>query len=144
MDNKETLVACFGIDADIANDKGVRSNNILLKKYKYIISLLKNFYKYKPKEFMININGKKIKSKFTTIAICNGMYYGRGFNIGPNSLINNDYIDVYIINELDKLNMFKLILKMKKGKHEHSKYVKKFSVKNLTIKSKDTVNKYRW
>ena len=133
-------VACFGIDADIANDKGVSSNNIILKKYKYIISLLKNFYKYKPKEFTININSEKINTNFTTIALCNGMYYGRGFNIGPYSQINNGLIDVYLVKELDKIKMLKLILKMKKGKHEESKYVEKYNVKNLIIKSKNKVN----
>lgn len=132
-------VACFGIDADIANDKNVMSSKLFLKKYKYIISLIKHFYKYTSRKFSININGKKINDIFVTIALCNGMYYGSGFNIGPNSEINNGLIDVYIVKAVNKLKMLNLILKMKNGKHENSIYVDKYSVKSLSINSKDKV-----
>lgn len=132
-------VACFGIDADIANDKSVMSSKLFLKKYKYIISLIKHFYKYSSREFRININGKKIKDKFVTIVICNGMYYGGGFNIGPNSLVSNGLIDVYIVNDVNKLKMLNLILKMKNGKHEGCDGIEKYNVKNLIIKSKNRV-----
>lgn len=131
-------VACFGIDADIANDSTVIKLKIL-KKYKYIINLIKHFYKYKSREFVVEINNKKIKGKYVTIALCNGMYYGSGFNIGPKSKINDGLIDVYLVNNLNKLKMINLILKMKKGKHEKHKAVEKYNLKSLSIKSRDKI-----
>lgn len=130
--------ACFGIDADIANGSTIIGSKIF-KKYKYIINLIKNFYKYNSREFCVEVNGKKIKDKFVIIVLSNGMYYGSGFNIGPKSLLNNGYVDVYFVKEVNKIKMLQLILSMRNGKHEKYKEVEKYIVKDLIIKSKQNV-----
>ena len=67
------------------------------------------------------------------------MYYGSGFNIGPNSIINNGLIDVYLVNDMNKFKMLNLIIKMKNGKHEGRLGVEKYSVKSLIINSKSRI-----
>ena len=73
-------VACFGIDADVANSKDDIKSKFLPKSSSYIVSLLNTFFKYKNKNFEVKINNMSIKDKFATIAVCNGSYYGNGFN----------------------------------------------------------------
>lgn len=129
--------ACFGIDADVANNT-VKSK-ILTKKQKYNLSLVKTFFKYKPKELEIKINEELIKDKFTTIAVCNGMYYGSGYNIAPSSKLNNNLINVYVAKNMNKRSMINLILKMKHGKHENEKNISKYITNKLTINSNKNI-----
>lgn len=127
--------ACFGIDADVANNKNMVKTKLIPKKQKYNISLVYNFFKYKCRQFEVKINEENIIDNFTTIAVCNGSFYGRGYNIAPSSNLQDGLLDVYIAPKLNKLSMIKLILKMKKGQHENSKHIKYIKTNKLSIKS---------
>lgn len=127
--------ACFGIDADVANNKNIVKTKLIPKKQKYNISLVYNFFKYKCRKFEIKINEKQIVDNFTTIAVCNGSFYGSGYNIAPSSNLQDGLLDVYIAPKLNKLSMLKLILKMKKGQHENSKHIQYIKTNKLSIKS---------
>ena len=125
--------ACFGIDADVANNKNIVKTKLIPKKQKYNISLIYNFFKYKCRSLKININNEILEDEFTTIAVCNGKYYGSGYNISPRASITDGLMDVYIAKKLNKLSMLKLILKMKNGKHETSKHIIHYQAKKLSI-----------
>lgn len=127
--------ACFGIDADVANNKEIVKTKLIPKKHKYTISLLYNFLKYKCRTFAVKIENKEINNDFATIAIANGTFYGGGYNIGPKSNLNDGKFEVYLAPKLNKLSMIKLILQMKKGQHEESKRIEKIVTNKLTIKS---------
>lgn len=127
--------ACFGIDADVANNKNIVKTKLIPKKHKYNIALVYNFFKYKCRKFEFKCNEETIVDNFTTIAVCNGSYYGSGYNIGPSSNLQDGLLDVYIAHKLNKVSMLKLILQMKKGKHENSKHIKHFKTNKLSIKS---------
>ena len=104
-------------------------------KQKYNISLLYNFFKYKCRPLEVTINNRVIKDEYTTIAICNGDFYGGGYNIGPSSKLNDGKFEVYLVPKLNKISMIKLILAMKKGKHENSKRLEKITTDKILIKS---------
>ena len=127
--------ACFGIDADVANNKNVVKTKLIPKKQKYNIALVYNFFKYKCRKLEVQCNEELIVDNFTTIAVCNGSYYGSGYNIGPSSNLQDGVLEVYVVKRLNKISMLKLILEMKKGKHEKSKHVKYFKTNKLSIKS---------
>lgn len=127
--------ACFGIDAEVANNKNMIKTKLIPKKQKYNISLLYNFFKYKCRNFAIKIENREINDDFATIAICNGTFYGGGYNIGPKSVLNDGKFEVYLAPKLNKISMIKLILQMKKGQHEESKRIEKIVTDKLSIKS---------
>ena len=127
--------ACFGIDAEVANNKNVIKTKLIPKKQKYNIALLYNFFKYKCRTFAVKIENKEINDDFATIAVCNGTAYGGGYRIGPKSILNDGKFEVYLAPKLNKLAMLKLIMQMKKGEHEASKRIEKIVTDKLTIKS---------
>ena len=130
--------ACFGIDADVAYNKNMIKASWIPKKSKYNIALLYTFFKYKCRNLTVTIDNKEINKDFATIVICNGSYYGGGYNIGPSSTLNDGSFEVYLAPKLNKLAMIKLILKMKDGKHEDSKRLQKYITNKLHIKSPKT------
>ena len=127
--------SCFGIDADVANNKNIVKTKLIPKKQKYNIALIYTFFKYKCRELEVEVNNEKYNDLYTTIAICNGSYYGSGYNIAPISDLQDSLLDVYLVPKLKKLSMIKLILKMKKGKHQDSDKLKYFKTNKITLKS---------
>lgn len=128
-------VACFGIDAEIGNNNDFVHSKFIPKKLRYTMSLLYHFLTYKDREYTIKINDEVYKDLYTTVTVCNGKYYGGGYKIGYNSLLDDGLIDVYLVPKLNKIDTAKLILGMNKGKHETSKKVKKIPTTNLIITS---------
>ena len=128
-------VACFGIDADVANKKGEVTSKLIPKSQIYNASLLKTFSQYKCRNLEIEINGETLSGEYTTVAVCNGVYYGNGYKISPNSNPTNGLLDVYVVDKVNKLRMVNLILKMKEGNHLNEKEVHHYQTNKMIIKS---------
>lgn len=128
-------IACFGIDADVANNKEKVTSKLIPKSQRYNASLLKTFSKYKCRQLEIEINGEKLNGEFTTVAVCNGNYYGNGYQISPSSNLTNGSVDVYVADKVNKLRMIQLILKMKNGKHLQEREIHYYKTAKMTIKS---------
>lgn len=127
--------ACFGIDADVANNKSHFKSKILPKSQAYNYAVIKSFSTFKSRNFEIDLNSQKYKGKYVTIAVCNGGYYGNGYYINPYYKLNNNLIDVYFVEHLNKLDLALLILKMKQGKHIKDNRVKHIKTNKIILKS---------
>lgn len=75
------------------------------------------------------------KDEFLISAICNGSYYGSGFNTAPAGKIDDGIINLVLAKKFPTLFLPSLILKYKKGKHHSSKYLSELKVKSGTIKA---------
>lgn len=128
-------IACFGVDADIANDERFIHSKIIPRPWRYNVGVLYHFLSYKPKSFEVAINDEIINGDFTTIALCNARYYGGGYKIGPSSLADDGEIEVYLVDKLNKIDMAKTILSMKEGQHEYSPHIIKKKTNSLSISS---------
>ncbi len=128
-------ITCFGIDADIANESDIIHSKIIPKSQRYNAGILYHFFKYKARELEIIVDGKTYSNYYTTVAVCNGKYYGGGYKVGTNSSLVDGKVDVYMVEKMAKINMARLILGMNEGKHEKSKKLKKVSTDKLIIKS---------
>lgn len=131
--------SCFGIDADIANTEKLVHSNLLPKSQRYNISIIKNFLIYKPRHLKLLINGIEYEDKYNTVVLCNGRYYGGGFKVGTNALLDDGYLDVYLARKTSRIRMLKLLLNIKRGKHEFDNSVEKISAKKVYIESETKV-----
>jgi YegS/Rv2252/BmrU family lipid kinase len=131
-------VACFGIDADVGNNKVKVTSKLIPKSQRYNVALLKTFSQYKCRQLEIDINGEKLNGEYTTIAVCNGMYYGNGYKISPTSNPTNGLLDIYVVDKVNKIKMAKLILKMKDGNHLNEKEIHHYQTQKISIKSPES------
>lgn len=128
-------LVCFGVDADIANDETFVDSKIIPRSQRYNASIVTNFLQYRGRYMKLITNNLTFEDYFTTIAVCNGKYYGKGFKMGPNARIDDGLLDVYLFNNMNKISMVKTILGVKKGKHEHSSKVKSLQANKLVVES---------
>lgn len=133
-------LVCFGIDADIANDETFNDSKIIPRSQRYNAGIVSNFIHYQGKEMKITIDNLVYEKKFATVAVCNGKYYGRGFEMGPHARIDDGILDVYFVDDMSKLELIKVILSLKKGKHENSSKVTSFQTDKLVIESAKAIS----
>jgi YegS/Rv2252/BmrU family lipid kinase len=126
-------VACTGIDAEIGNNMDKLRNTIIPTSQLYNASIVYTFAKFKYKKIKLKTSIKNIESKYTILSICNGSYYGGGFKIAPKSRLEDGLLDIYYVEEMPKLKMIPLILKLKKGKHEGRRKVHKFRTNHIEL-----------
>lgn len=146
LPNKETLidigkingkyfinVACTGIDAEVANNIDKLRNTIIPTSQIYNVSIIYTFITFKHKKMKLKTNVKNIETKYTILSICNGAYYGGGFNIAPKSTLTDGLLDIYYAEEMPKIKMIPLILRLRKGKHEGKRRIHKFRTNHIEL-----------
>ena len=79
-------VACFGIDADIANDDKIVHNKFIPRSMQYKVGVLKHIILFKPYNFTMKWDKNNISKKLSLVTVCNGGYYGGGFHINPDGI----------------------------------------------------------
>lgn len=132
-------VACTGVDAEVANNVDILRKTKIPTSQLYNASIVYTFVKFKPKKVKLKTNIKNIEGKYTILSICNGGYYGGGFNIAPKSQLTDGLLDIYYAEEMSKLKMIPLILKVKNGKHEGKRKVHKFRTNHVEIELEENV-----
>ena len=126
-------IASLGLDAEIANYSNIlkKHNLHIPNKLVYVLSIFKEYFKYKP----ISI-GVDNKQKDTTIlTICNAKYYGGGFNINPNAILDDGKFDIVDVDYLNKLEILGLIKKLIKVKHLQSNKVNFYRTDSIDVNS---------
>ena len=132
-------VACSGIDAEIANNIDKLRKTIIPTSQLYNASIVYTFFAYKFKKMKLKTPIKNIEDSYTILSVCNGSYYGGGFNIAPRSDLTDRILDIYYVEKMFKPKMIPLILKLKKGKHEGKRRVHKFRTDHVEIELEEEV-----
>ena len=133
-------VVCFGIDADIGNNDQVVHSKWIPEKQRYNFSLISHFFHYRSRKMRICYDKHTEESFYTTVVVCNGRYYGGGYRVGYHSDLTDGKCELYLIQNMKKIMMAKLIAGMKKGKHETSSYTKKVPITMCRISSDEEIS----
>ena len=132
-------VACLGIDAEVANNLDIVKKTKIPTSQLYNASIVYTFVKFRFKKMKLNTKIKNIEAEYTILSVCNGGFYGGGFNIAPKSKLIDGLLDVYYAEKMSRLSMIPLILKLKKGKHEGKRRVHKFRTDHIELELEEEV-----
>ncbi|MFO3667343.1 diacylglycerol/lipid kinase family protein [Anaerococcus kampingiae] len=70
----------------------------------------------------------EISGEYLISALCNGSYYGSGFNPAPEAKIDDGYLNLILADKIPLPKLPGMILKYKKGRHQASKYLREIEV----------------
>ncbi len=65
----------------------------------YFKLVIKEYFRYKPLTYDINIDGKQINTKALLVCFANTSQWGYNFNIAPNARISDGYLDLCIMKK---------------------------------------------
>lgn len=129
--------ASVGIDARIGADVHKYSKLPLVGGAGgYIVSAVINILKGVNQTLKITTDKNVFDGKFALACICNGRYYGGGFNPVPEALPDDGYLDVLIIKEVGLIKIAQLIGKFAKGRYKECEgYITHVKTKSVRIQS---------
>ena len=126
--------ACFGIDADIANDDTLIHSRWIPKSMRFNASVLRHFLSYREGRLLkVECGGEAFEGEVTTVVCANSRYYGGGYRISPESRIDDGVMEIYIFRHMNRLKMAKTILSMKNAKHLDSPALKRMAAEKAVI-----------
>ena len=119
-------ICSVGLDARIGTDVSKYKRLPLLSGFRaYVVSTVINLFKAISEHYVVEVNGETFDSKFTFVCVCNGRFYGGGFNPVPEADPQDGKLDVLLV---DKVNIFQvpgLIGKYKNGRYKEILHVVK-------------------
>lgn len=86
---------------------------------------------------LIDGSNFEIKGDYLISALCNGGFYGSGFNPAPEAKIDDGVLNLLLADKIPFIRFIPLIKKYKEGRHKESKYINEILVKSGTIRSKN-------
>ena len=128
-------VACFGVDADIANDDKIVHNKFIPRSLQYKVGVLKHILIFKPYTFKMKWDKESINKKLALVTVCNGGYYGGGFHVNPKGIYNDGKMDVFISYATNRRELIKYLITLLKGKHLENNQVEHVVTDKFTLTS---------
>ena len=128
-------ICSVGLDARIGTDVSRYKRLPLLHGFRaYAASTVVNVVKGIAEHYVVDINGETIDGDQTFICVCNGQFYGGGFNPIPEADPTDGLLDVLLVKKLSRLQVPGAIGKYKDGRYkELSDLATYYRTKEITI-----------
>ena len=109
-------ICSVGLDARIGTDVASYKRLPLLTGFRaYAASTVINVIKGISEHYVVDIDGETIDARQTLICVCNGRFYGGGFNPVPDADPADGLLDVLVVKAVSRLQVAKVIGKYKDG-----------------------------
>ena len=111
-------VLSIGFDARVGTDIArFKRLPFVSGKGAYILSILANVLSGRSAHYVVDVNGERIDAEQTLICVCNGRWYGGGFNPVPEAEPDDGLLDVLLVKKVSLLQVAAVIGKYQKGKY---------------------------
>ena len=127
-------ICSVGLDARIGTDVSNYKRLPLLHGFRaYVASTVVNVIRGIAEHYVVEVNGETVDGDMTFICVCNGRYYGGGFNPIPEADPADGMLDVLLVDKVSRTQVPFIIGKYKDGRYkelaEIARYIKTDSVK---------------
>lgn len=128
-------ICSVGLDARIGTDVARYKRLPLLSGFRaYAVSALVNVAKEIAEPYIVEVNGERIEGEQTFICVCNGRFYGGGFNPVPEADPTDGILDVLLVKKVSRMQIPAVIGKYKNGRYrELPQLVHHFRTDSLKI-----------
>ena len=128
-------ICSVGLDARIGTDVSNYKRLPLLHGFRaYAASTAVNVVKGISEHYVVEVNGETIEDKFTFICVCNGRFYGGGFNPIPEADPTDGKLDILLVKHVSRALVPFIIGKYKDGRYkELSKYARYLQADSIRI-----------
>ena len=138
-DDYSLNICSVGLDARIGTDVSSYKRLPLLHGFRaYAASTVVNVIRGISEHYRVEVNGEVIDDKFTFICVCNGRYYGGGFNPVPEADPADGKLDVLLVKHVSRAQVPFIIGKYKDGRYRElskiARYIQTDSIKIICDK----------
>ena len=138
-DDYSLNICSVGLDARIGTDVSNYKRLPLLHGFRaYVASTVVNVIKGIAEHYVVEVNGETVEDEFTFVCVCNGRYYGGGFNPIPEADPTDGKLDILLVKKVTRAQVPFIIGKYKNGRYKElshvARYIKADSIKVICDK----------
>ena len=135
-DDYSLNICSVGLDARIGTDVANYKRIPLLQGFRaYVMSTLVNVIRGISEHYVVELCGETIDDSQTMICVCNGRFYGGGFNPVPEADPTDGLLDVLLVKKVSRLQVAGVVGKYKAGKYKELPHlVRHFKTNAVTIR----------
>ena len=112
-------ICSVGLDARIGTDVSRYKRLPLLHGFRaYAASTVVNVVKGIAEHYVVEVGGERIDQEQTFVCVCNGRYYGGGFNPVPEADPTDGKLDVLLVKKVSRAQVPAIIGKYKDGRYK--------------------------
>lgn len=128
-------ICSVGLDARIGTDVSHYKRIPLLSGFRaYAASTVINVIRGISEHYVVELDGQVIDGQKTLICVCNGRYYGGGFNPVPEADPSDGLLDVLIVEKVSRLKVASVVGTYKNGGYRQlPEYIRHYRTKSITI-----------
>ena len=128
-------ICSVGLDARIGTDVARYKRLPLLQGFRaYAVSTVVNVIRGIAEHYVVEINGERIDGEQTFVCVCNGRYYGGGFNPVPEADPADGLLEVLLVKKVSRAQVPLVIGKYKNGRYrELPELIRHFRTDHLRI-----------
>ena len=129
-------ICSVGLDARIGTDVASYKRIPLLHGFRaYAASTVVNVIRGIAEHYIVEVNGEVIDDEHTFVCVCNGRFYGGGFNPVPEADPADGLLDVLLVKKVSRLQVPLVIGKYKGGRYAQlPQLVRHLRTKELKIR----------
>ena len=121
-------ICSVGIDARVGTDVHKYSRLPFLNgSGAYIVSLVINFIKGLNQKLTVTLDGTSRSGTFALVCVCNGRYYGGGFNPSRTALPDDGLLDILVAGKVGRLHAAALLKDYARGDYAKHPEIIEFS-----------------
>ena len=125
-------ICSVGLDARIGTDVANYKRLPLLHGFRaYAVSTVVNLFRGIAEHYVVEVNDQRIDQEYTFVCVCNGRFYGGGFNPVPEADPTDGELDVLLVDKVSLLQVPAVIGKYKNGRYKELPHL----VRHLKTKS---------
>ena len=118
-DDLSLNICSVGLDARIAADVSSYKRLPLLHGFRaYAASTAINVVRGISEHYTVEVNGETLDDRFTFICVCNGRFYGGGFNPVPEADPADGKLDILLVSHISRAQVPFIIGKYKDGRYK--------------------------
>lgn len=140
-DRYSVNICSMGVDAHVGTE--VHKYSKLSGIAGYGVSLVANYVKGLSYPLTVRADGLVCGPRLTLVCVCNGRFYGGGFNPTNDARPDDGLMDVLVISGVNRLNFFKLIMSYATAKYKRfPQYITHLRTTHLEIEAEgeDVIN----
>ena len=127
-------VAGLGFDGDVSNRVNLRGKP-LGGTIPYLTSLLVTLFTYRSKQVRWTLDGCRREEVLTSIVVANGLYFGGGMRISPNSKMDDGLFHVITLGDWGKLEFLANLPRVYRGTHLKHPKVKEYVGREVIVEA---------
>ena len=120
-------ICSVGLDARIAADVSRYKRLPMLHGLRaYLASTAVNVFRGISEHYRVEINGEVLDGRYTFVCVCNGRYYGGGFNPIPEADPTDGILDVLLVDHVPLAQVPFAIGKYKDGRYKELSHIARY------------------